>query len=118
MIILLVNFPTIMFLRLTVNFGNFRRILAIGLISLTLFLGSGVRSDRAWAEVSQPEPVGISEQGTLNDSEYESAKANRRELQAELSKQAAKVNSDSDSVAEKLNLDEIVAQPVKDSVNK
>jgi hypothetical protein len=98
-----------MFLQLTVNF---RRILAISLIFLTLFLGTALGSDRALAEVSQPE-VDIPGE-VMDDTEYESAKANRRELQAELSKQAAKVNSSSDTASEKLNLDEITPEPLKD----
>jgi hypothetical protein len=99
-----------MFLQLTVNF---RRILAIGLIFLTLFLGTAVASDRALAEVSQSE-VDIPGE-VMDDTEYESAKANRRELQAELSKQAAEANSNPESASEKLNLDEITPPPLKDN---
>ncbi len=99
---------------------NLRRIFAVCLVLVTLFIGSALgmgHQEQALAdEVLQQQPVGISGKNALNDAEYESAKANRNQLQAELSKQADDENN-SESVAEKLNLDEIVPPVVKNTLN-
>ncbi len=90
-----------------------RRILAIGLISITLVFGFSLgngNSDRALAEVLKRDTVGISEDKVLNDTEYESAKISRNQEQAQRSKQAeekAEKKAEQESIAEKLNLDEI-----------
>ncbi|MCC0176437.1 hypothetical protein I4641_05525 [Waterburya agarophytonicola K14] len=89
-----------------------RRVIAIGLISITLFFSSawGLNSDRALAEVLKQDIVGISEDNVLNDAEYESAKISRNQEQAQRSKQAeekAERKAEQESIAEKLNLDEI-----------
>ncbi|WP_319419640.1 hypothetical protein [Pleurocapsa sp. FMAR1] len=92
---------------------DFRRLLAVCLISLVLFLGSASaveRQNTAFAEVLERDTVGIPEEKPLSGTEYESAKANRNRLQAELSQQAeaeAEAKTNSESVAEKLNLNEI-----------
>lgn len=91
-----------------------RRIITIGLISITVFFGSflGIgHSDRVLAEVLKRDAVGITEEGSLSEAEYESAKANRNQIQAERSKQAAE-NLDNKKAADKLNLEEIVVPPV------
>ncbi len=98
---------------------QFRRIVTIGLISLTVFFGSvlGIgHSDRVLAEVLRRDAVGITEESSLSDAEYESAKANRNQLQAERSKQAEKDVEDK-SVADKLNLDEIAPPAVEDALD-
>ena len=98
---------------------DFRRLLAICLISVVLFIGSAIaigHQDTAFAEVLERNAVGIKEK-PLSDTEYESAKANRNRLQAELSEQAeaeAKVKTNSESVAEKLNLNEIKTPSIDD----
>lgn len=90
-----------------------RRILAVGLVSVTIFLGTFLsigKSDRALAEVLKRDAVGMDEQNSLTDTEYESAKARRNQQQAEMSQQAedkAKAEAESETVAEKLNLGEI-----------
>ena len=103
---------------------DFRRFFAVCLISVVLFFGSAIaigHRDIAFAEVLERDAVGITGEKPLNDTEYESAKANRNRLQAELSKQAeaeAEVRTNSESVAEKLNLDEIVTPSTDGVLNK
>ena len=93
---------------------KFQQFLAVCLISFTVFFGSawGIgQGDRALAEVQIRDTVNIPEQNSLSEAEYESAKANRNRLQAEMSRKAeakADAEANSKSVAEKLNLDEIV----------
>ncbi len=99
---------------------DFRRLLSVCLISVVLFIGSAIalgHQDTAFAEVLERDAVGISGNNVLNDTEYESAKANRNRLQAELSQQAeaeAEAKADSESIAEKLNLDEIKTPSIDD----
>ena len=103
---------------------DFRRLLAVCLISVVLFFGSAIaigHQDTAFAEVLERDAVGITGEKPLNDTEYESAKANRNRLQAELSQQAeaeAKVKTNSESVAEKLNLDEIKTPSIDNVLDK
>ncbi|NJR47642.1 MAG: hypothetical protein HC775_18995 [Hyellaceae cyanobacterium CSU_1_1] len=95
-----------------------RRIVTIGLISLLVFFGSALKSDhsdRVLAEVLKRDAVGITEESSLSDAEYQSAKANRNQIQAERSKQAEEDVEDK-SVADKLNLEEIAPPPVKDAL--
>jgi hypothetical protein len=99
---------------------NFRRILAICVLSISLLVGSALgisEGDRAFAEVVKSEAVGIPGEGSIDQAEYESAKENRREIQAEISKEAEE-NKDSESIAEKLNLEEIVPPAIKNTVSK
>ena len=102
---------------------KFRRVLAICLISVTVFFGSAFgigQSDRALAEVVKRDEAVISESKPLDDAEYESAKANRNQIQAQMSKKAeneAKTKADSESVSEKLNLDEITSPATNDALN-
>ena len=92
---------------------DFRRVLTVCLVSALLFLGSAIafpQNDFAIAEVLKRDTVGISGDEILDEGEYESAKASRNREQAERSKKAevkAEAKTDSESVAEKLNLDEI-----------
>lgn len=96
---------------------NFRRFFIVCLVSAVLFIGSTSaigHQDIAFAEVIEAErdAVVISPRKPLSDTEYESAKASRNQVQAELSKKAedeAKAKAESESVAEKLNLNEIVS---------
>jgi hypothetical protein len=98
---------------------NLRRICAICLISVTLFMGSVIgigHQDQAFAEVLKRNALGVSgEEQPLNDAEYESAKARRSQLQAERSKQA-KEEADSESVPEKLNLGEITPPAIENAL--
>ena len=90
-----------------------RRIVTIGLISITVFFGFTLgigHSDRVLAEVLKRDAVGITGESSLSDAEYESAKANRNQIQAERSQQAAE-DLDNKNAADKLNLDEIVVPP-------
>lgn len=99
--------------------NQLRRIVTIGLISLTIFFGFawGIgHSDRVLAEVLKRDAVGITKESSLNDAEYESAKANRNQIQAARSKQAEEDVEDK-SVADKLNLDEIAPPAVEDALN-
>ncbi len=99
---------------------DFRHLFAVCLISVVLFIGSAIAVDRqntAFAEVLERDTVGITGDKPLSDTEYESAKANRNRLQAELSQQAeskAEAKTNSESVAEKLNLDEIKTPSIDD----
>jgi hypothetical protein len=96
-----------------------RRIITIGLISITVFFGSflGIgHSDRVLAEVLKRDAVGITKESSLTDAEYESAKANRNQIQAERSKQAAE-DLDNKKTADKLNLDEIVPPAVEKALD-
>lgn len=89
---------------------NLRRIFTIGLLSITLFLGSAIASfpqNTAIAEkVEQGNTPGISGETVIKDSEYESAKLDRNQEQAARSQQA-KTEDESETIAEKLNLGEI-----------
>jgi len=97
-----------------------RQILAVGLVAIAVFFSFGMgtgEGDRALAEVLKRDATAISESKPLNDAEYESAKANRNQIQAEMSKKAelkAESKAKSESVAEKLNLDEITVPTVED----
>lgn len=95
---------------------NLRRICAICLISVTLFIGSMMaigHQDQAFAEVLKRDALGVSgDEKPIDDAEYESLKANRNQLQAERSK-LADDEASSESAKEKLNLDEIAPPKVK-----
>lgn len=95
--------------------------LAVCLISFTFFFGStwGIgQGDRALAEVQTRDTVGVAEQASLSEAEYELAKANRSQIQAERSQRAedeAEAKANSESIVEKLNLDEIVSSTEEDA---
>ena len=94
---------------------NLRRIFSIGLLSITLFLGSAMAffyHDIAIAEALEDNTVGISGETVMKESAYESAKEDRNQRQAARSEQADN-EDESKSVAEKLNIDEI-----KDTLTK
>jgi hypothetical protein len=98
---------------------NLRRIFSIGLLSITLFLGSApvnlfapFYSDVAMAEVSEDETLGIPGETVMKESAYESAKEDRNQRQAARSEQADN-EDESKSIAEQLNIDEI-----KDTLTK
>jgi hypothetical protein len=100
--------------------NQLRRIVIIGLISLLVFFSSALRidgSDRVLAEVLKRDAVGITKESSLSEAEYESAKANRNQIQAERSKQAEKDAAADKSVADKLNLEEIAPPAVKDALD-
>ena len=102
---------------------KFQQFLAVCLISLTVFFGSvwGIgQGDRVLAEVQIRDTVNIPEQNSLSESEYELAKANRNRIQAEMSQKAeekAEAKANSESVAEKLSLDEIVPPVVENALD-
>ena len=94
-----------------------RRILAISLLSITLFFGSAVKisnSNIALAQSPTRDSVDMTDQDTPSKAEYEAEKANRRQMQAQMSKQADTENETANPV-DKLNLKEIQVPPaVKD----
>ena len=86
-----------------------RRILAIGLLSITLFFGSTVKmsnSNIALAQSPTRDSVDMTDQDTPSEAKYEAEKANRRQMQAQMSKQAD-TEDESANVVDKLNLKEI-----------
>ncbi len=95
---------------------NLRRICAICLISVTLFIGSAIgigHQDQAFAEVLKRNALGVSgDEKPIDEAAYESLKANRNQLQAERSK-LADDEASSESAKEKLNLDEIAPPKLK-----
>lgn len=96
-----------------------RRIAIIGLLFITVFFGSvlGIgHSDRVLAEVLKRDAVGMTKESSLGDTEYESAKANRNQIQAARSQQAAE-DLDNKRTADKLNLDEIVPPAVEKALD-
>lgn len=94
-----------------------RRILAIGLLSVTLFFGSAIQmnnSNTAFAQSPTRDSVDMTDQDTPSKAKYEAEKANRRQMQAQMSKQADTEDETANPV-DKLNLEEIQIPPaVKD----
>lgn len=89
---------------------NFRRILIVFLVQISLFLGLALGSgnnNQAVAEVlnrTAPETL----DAPMNEVDYESVKANRREQQAKMSEQATeKAEAEDETISEKLNLQEL-----------
>lgn len=96
-----------------------RKLVTISLIFLSVFFGFTLgigHSDRVLAEVLKRDAVGITGESSLSDAEYESAKANRNQIQAERSQQAAE-DLDNKNAADKLNLDEIVPPAVEKALD-
>jgi hypothetical protein len=94
---------------------NFRRILVVFLVQVTLFLGLALGSGnntQAFATVLNREANDSLTEKPLNDAEYEAAKARRSELQAQRSKEASEDN-DRENLQEKLNLNESVPSSTK-----
>jgi hypothetical protein len=86
---------------------NFRRIFSLGLLSITLFFISAIAYPQmAFAETVNGNTPGISGETVVEESTYESAKVDRNQEQAARSRQAD-TEDESETVAEKLNLDEI-----------
>lgn len=94
-----------------------RRILAIGLLSIALFFGSTIKisnSNLAFAQSLTRDSVDMSDRDTPSKAKYEAEKANRRQMQAQMSKQAD-TEKESANPVDKLNLEEIQLPPaVKD----
>jgi uncharacterized membrane protein len=93
----------------SISKSNLRRIFSIGLLSISLFLGSAIAfssNNIAIAETAKGNTPGISGETVIDESTYESAKADRNQRQAARSQQAD-TEDESETVAEKLNIDEI-----------
>lgn len=92
---------------------NFRQILVIFLVQVTLFLGLAIgwgNNDRAFADVPNGQANDAETKKPLRDEAYEALKTQRREVQAQRSELASQ-NSNDENLPEKLNLGE----PVPDS---
>ncbi|AFZ36882.1 hypothetical protein Sta7437_3376 [Stanieria cyanosphaera PCC 7437] len=88
---------------------NFRRILVVFLVQITLFLGLALGSgnnNQAFAEVINRKAAEAQVNDQIDEAQYESAKASRREEQAKRSEQAAQ-DTENETIAEKLNLEEL-----------
>ena len=88
---------------------NLRRILALGLIVISLFFGSTIKmsnSNLAFAESLTRDAVDMTDQDTPSKAKYEAEKANRRQMQAQMSQQAD-TEDESANPVDKLNLKEI-----------
>jgi hypothetical protein len=96
---------------------NFRRILVVFLVQITLFLGLAFGSghnDQVLATVLNRQPDDAATEKPVDDATYEELKAKRSEAQAQRSKLASqKNNSDDENISEKLNLDESVPNSTK-----
>ncbi|MGV2827519.1 hypothetical protein [Myxosarcina sp. GI1(2024)] len=96
--------------------SNLRRIAIACLLGFALLVSSALTPgnfNRARAEVLKRDAVNLPrEESADRKAEYEAAKANRRAMQAQMSQEAEK-NDDSESVSEKLNLNEPVPQSTK-----
>lgn len=96
--------------------SNFRRIAIACLLATALLMSSALTAgnfNRADADVLKRDAVDLPRQESAGrEAEYEAAKANRRAMQAQMSQQAEE-NDDSESVSEKLNLNEPVPQSTK-----
>ncbi|BAU67201.1 hypothetical protein STA3757_46110 [Stanieria sp. NIES-3757] len=90
---------------------NFRRIIVLFLVQITLFLGLALGSgnnNQAFAEVINRKADTGQVDDLMDEAQYESAKASRREEQAKRSEQASqKADADNETIAEKLNLEEL-----------
>jgi hypothetical protein len=94
---------------------NFRRILVLFLVQVTLFVGLAFGSgnnSQASAQVLNRKTTSDRTQEVFDETKYEETKEKRREAQAERSEQAAEETADED-IAEKLNLDESVPKSTK-----
>lgn len=101
----------------TFSKGNLRRIAIACLLAIALFCGSAWRTGNdsgALAEVLKRDAVDLSREEVGSKAEIEAAKAKRRAMQAEMS-QRAKDNG-SESVSDKLNLDEPVPESTKEFI--
>lgn len=95
---------------------NVRRIAIACLCSLFLFLGlAAIDNACAVAEVLKPDAVGLPREEITDEVEIETNINKRREMQAKMSEMADD-DSESESVTEKLNLNEPVPQSTKEFV--
>lgn len=96
---------------------NFRRILVVFLVQITLFLGLASdlgNNNSAFAldlntgtnSIKSEKTTTIQSGEPINQAEYEDAKARRREAQARRSAKAGK-KGENKNIEEKLNLDEL-----------
>jgi hypothetical protein len=96
---------------------NFRRILVVFLVQITLFLGLAFGSgnnDQVLATVLNRQPDDAATEKPVDDATYEELKAKRSEVQAQRSKIASqKSDGDGENISEKLNLDESVPDSTK-----
>lgn len=96
---------------------NFRRILVVFFLQVTLFLGLAFDSGtnhQVLATVLNRQPDDSATEKPVDDATYEELKAKRSEAQAQRSKIASqKGNSDDENISEKLNLDESVPDSTK-----
>jgi hypothetical protein len=96
---------------------NFRRILVLCLVQITLFFGLAFGSGNSYqvsATVLNREANDAATEKPVDDATYKELKAKRSEAQAERSKIASqKGNTDDEDISEKLNLDESVPDSTK-----
>lgn len=96
---------------------NFRRIAIACLLAIALFGGSALKignDNTALAEVLKRDAVDLSREEVGSEAEIQAAKAKRRAMQAEMSQRAK--DDGSESVSDKLNLDEPVPQSTKEFI--
>ncbi|WP_052055603.1 hypothetical protein [Myxosarcina sp. GI1] len=97
--------------------SNLRRLAIASLVAIALFsslvFSSGNYNTAFAAEPLKRDAVDMAGEDTINDAEYESAKAKRRAMQAQMSQQAEEDDS-SKSASEKLNLGEPVPESTKE----
>lgn len=89
---------------------NFRQILVVFLVQVTLFLGLafGSGSKAAFAATGDDRTQNKEMKELVNEAKYESAKEQRREAQAERS-ELAKEKAEPETIEEKLNLEELTS---------
>lgn len=89
---------------------NFRRILVVFLVQITLFLGLAFSSgsNAALAVTGDDRTQNKEMKELVNEAKYESAKEKRREAQAERS-ELAKEKAEPETIEEKLNLEELTS---------
>ena len=88
-----------------------RRFITFSLICLTFFATAFNFSQNALADAITRDATNLNTTEQVSDSEYESAKAERQRKQAmrsERAEEAAEREKASETISEKLNLDEIV----------
>ena len=94
---------------------DLRKIATVFLISITLFLGAAFNignTSPAIADSITRDVTNAEMGGSVNDAEYEVAKANRRQEQA-MRSELAEQNKDNETIGEKLNLDEVLPRSTK-----
>lgn len=96
--------------------SNLRRMAIACLVAIVLFSGSalgiGNNNLALAAETLKRDTVDLPNEESINNAEYESAKAKRRAMQAQMSQQAED-NDRGESATEKLNLNESTPRTTK-----